>query len=659
MATIASLDVRMGVNSAPLRAGLDEAQRRSQRFVRNQQTTFQRLNRTFSNLRGGFLAFAAALGAGQILRSTDELIKLTDQTELSFDAFQRLSFALGQTGVSAQAFSTALVRQARIVLDYERGLSTAVDAFTELGLSFEQINSLNQAERFFTILEALRGVEEESRRTALAAIIFGRSAGPALATALEESNASLVELGNNIETIAEVDARAIEEFNDNVQQLGVAFRRLFTSLGPLISVFSNFINLVARGIDLIPGISFAVGTALTGALILLARRGILAVVEGLRVLFPALTTAQAASIAYGGTINGVLSPGMARLAFRTADAAARFVPFTAALRVTTRVATAASAGLRIFGAALRFAFGPIGLLILAVEGLIFAFQVGFTNALRIFANFFIDTFNGLARIINSFLGTSIEEFERFNVTIEGTAEGVNDLAAAINNVETATRQSTTGLRFLESAFGFTASQAAADRLVVRIGEVSQAEVDRLRALDEANILYQEGLITLEQLRSAVIQINEEFEAIENPISELGMTIQTQIGDALADAFERGSFSVRDFARQAIAAFIRIQATQAAASIGSSNIFSSIFGGARQQGGPVQAGQAYLVGEAGPELFVPSASGEVVSNDNLGGGANVTYNINAIDPRSFRELLARDPQFVDAVVRRGERARGIR
>lgn len=39
-------------------------------------------------------------------------------------------------------------------------------------------------------------------------------------------------------------------------------------------------------------------------------------------------------------------------------------------------------------------------------------------------------------------------------------------------------------------------------------------------------------------------------------------------------------------------------------------------GARATGGPVTAGMAYLVGEKGPELFVPNSSGQIVANDNL-------------------------------------------
>lgn len=44
--------------------------------------------------------------------------------------------------------------------------------------------------------------------------------------------------------------------------------------------------------------------------------------------------------------------------------------------------------------------------------------------------------------------------------------------------------------------------------------------------------------------------------------------------------------------------------------------SGFFGGARAEGGPTRAGGAYLVGERGPELHVPSRSGWVVPNHEL-------------------------------------------
>ena len=43
------------------------------------------------------------------------------------------------------------------------------------------------------------------------------------------------------------------------------------------------------------------------------------------------------------------------------------------------------------------------------------------------------------------------------------------------------------------------------------------------------------------------------------------------------------------------------------------------------GGSVQSGQPYMVGERGPELFVPNSQGSIVPNGNLGGGGGVVVN----------------------------------
>lgn len=73
--------------------------------------------------------------------------------------------------------------------------------------------------------------------------------------------------------------------------------------------------------------------------------------------------------------------------------------------------------------------------------------------------------------------------------------------------------------------------------------------------------------------------------------------------------------------------------------GIGNVISNIFGGGRATGGSVASNTSYLVGERGPELFVPNSAGRVVPNNSLGGQ---TININvsgAIDPISTARAIA--------------------
>jgi len=48
---------------------------------------------------------------------------------------------------------------------------------------------------------------------------------------------------------------------------------------------------------------------------------------------------------------------------------------------------------------------------------------------------------------------------------------------------------------------------------------------------------------------------------------------------------------------------------------------NIFGGGRVNGGPVSRGTSYVVGERGPELFVPNTSGKIIPNGGSGGKGN--------------------------------------
>jgi hypothetical protein len=56
-----------------------------------------------------------------------------------------------------------------------------------------------------------------------------------------------------------------------------------------------------------------------------------------------------------------------------------------------------------------------------------------------------------------------------------------------------------------------------------------------------------------------------------------------------------------------------------------------FAGARAKGGPVTAGKMYMVGERGPERFIPNSSGTIIPNDALGVGRGDTNYYNFTIP----------------------------
>lgn len=62
-----------------------------------------------------------------------------------------------------------------------------------------------------------------------------------------------------------------------------------------------------------------------------------------------------------------------------------------------------------------------------------------------------------------------------------------------------------------------------------------------------------------------------------------------------------------------------------------------FGGFRAAGGSVSSGQGYIVGEKGPELFLPRQSGSIVPNNKMAGSGHVIINnyIQTQDAESFK------------------------
>jgi phage-related protein len=95
--------------------------------------------------------------------------------------------------------------------------------------------------------------------------------------------------------------------------------------------------------------------------------------------------------------------------------------------------------------------------------------------------------------------------------------------------------------------------------------------------------------------------------------------------------------------------------------GISGLISNVFGGGRANGGAVNAGTSYLVGERGAELFVPKSDGMIVPNHALGGGSVINnYNINvsgAIDPigvaRAINNVLGREATISGAFANFGQ------
>jgi len=130
------------------------------------------------------------------------------------------------------------------------------------------------------------------------------------------------------------------------------------------------------------------------------------------------------------------------------------------------------------------------------------------------------------------------------------------------------------------------------------------------------------------------KIKTDAEHIKEKWKEIGDTIKSDVTNSIKEAIKGGQSLGQSMTN--ILGSIADKAMDVALNMalwGSSGtggmlggLFTGIFGSA--QGGTIGRGNPRIVGERGPEIFIPHSSGEVVPNHRLGGGSNVTVNVDA-------------------------------
>ena len=126
----------------------------------------------------------------------------------------------------------------------------------------------------------------------------------------------------------------------------------------------------------------------------------------------------------------------------------------------------------------------------------------------------------------------------------------------------------------------------------------------------------------------VTDIGSPLEAFKQQFVDINKLIETntvnaikKMEDALVDFVTTGKANFKDLVRSIIADLARVQIRK-----GLTGMFGDFFGiEGRATGGAVAAGQPYMVGERGAELFVPNQSGTIIPNNKLAGAGGITIN----------------------------------
>lgn len=154
-------------------------------------------------------------------------------------------------------------------------------------------------------------------------------------------------------------------------------------------------------------------------------------------------------------------------------------------------------------------------------------------------------------------------------------------------------------------------------------------------------------------------------SMEGPLADGADRAGRRIEQGLLRAARTGRFGFEDLKRVALSVLDQIAATSLRSVLGEAggngggglvslgaSLLTSVLGlPGRATGGPVAPGRAYMVGERGPEMFVPTSSGQVMPHG--GGGTRdvrVSIAVSGRGQESEPRLLARSARQVARAVR---------
>lgn len=241
--------------------------------------------------------------------------------------------------------------------------------------------------------------------------------------------------------------------------------------------------------------------------------------------------------------------------------------------------------------------------------------------------------------------------------IEKTNKRLNESMAELNAKEKLFGESTEinaqKMRLLESAMvemvanGIDPQSEAVQALMKDYDELNQKLIDAELAMEE--LPAEETAEKIRTWRDALQEVSEDMGtyndkmvnlaedtaySIENAFADISFAVVKGKFDDISDAFQNLLDSILRsltnlFAQSLFQKFLGMflgmgTGYDLPAGFSPSSLIPDTVPVARAIGGPVSIGSPYIVGERGPELFVPSTSGNIVPNSKI--GANVQVNV---------------------------------
>jgi len=230
----------------------------TQKALRSIQAGFAKLSKVFFNFKTALVGVAGAGGIGLLiansLKATDTLAKTASKIGTTTEALSALQYAGQLTGVEVNTMNMALQRFTRRASEAAVGTGEAKGALRELNVDARSLVRLPLDERMLVLADAFAGVENESDRLRLAFKLFD-SEGAALVNTLGQGRQGLSEMLGEARSLGVVmssgAAQGVEDANDalfRMQSLfGGIIKQTVAALAPAISALADMMTKKVRG----------------------------------------------------------------------------------------------------------------------------------------------------------------------------------------------------------------------------------------------------------------------------------------------------------------------------------------------------------------------------------------------------------------------------
>jgi hypothetical protein len=285
------------------------------------------------------------VGSASAVAAIDDLSKRTGVSSTALQAYQ---FAADQSGVSIETFGKSLQKLTINLGEAQTGNGAAIKAFTDLGLSVQELSTLSPQVAFEKIAASIAALPNPAQQAAAAVSLFGKS-GVDLVPVFQEGAGFLQEMREEAErlgtVLSEDQVGALAGLDDSIAKVSASFKgltsRVVAEFAPALTVAADQLSTFLGSLDareLVGNLSASLGnlsdvaSALGSAFELVS-----AVFTPLaEVVFPvvAQTLGFLAANIEGAALGALLAAGAyAGYSLAAVTATGATVAFTAALRL--------------------------------------------------------------------------------------------------------------------------------------------------------------------------------------------------------------------------------------------------------------------------------------------------------------------------------------